>query len=212
MTEQQSLRYDMGAVVAPGDRLGAARGWAPGPGTYLRQGHVYAATAGRLQLHSSSDEHSKLLSVVPRRQELASRQVLTVGQVVLCRVVRIALQQAAVEIVAVEGLGQLSYPHEAVIRREDVRTATPSSGSMELKDSFRPGDLVVARILSLGDTRRYFLATAEPQLGVIHAVSAKSGNVMAAISWKEMQCPETGVKEARKCAKPRSLRQSEETL
>jgi exosome complex component CSL4 len=47
------------------------------------------------------------------------------------------------------------------------------------------------------------LSTAENELGVIKAVSASSGEVMIPISWKEMQCPKTKVKEARKCAKPK---------
>jgi exosome complex component CSL4 len=58
-------------------------------------------------------------------------------------------------------------------------------------------------VISLGDSRRYFLSTAENELGVIKAVSASSGEVMIPISWKEMQCPKTKAKEARKCAKPK---------
>jgi exosome complex component CSL4 len=36
-------------------------------------------------------------------------------------------------------------------------------------------------------------------------VSKKSGKPMVLVSWKEMQCPVTGEKERRKCAKPTSL-------
>ena len=200
-SEHHALRFDLGATVAPGDRLVAARGWTPGPGTYLRQGYVYAATAGTLE--ESSSQQPKVLTVNPNK--LASLQVIRVGQVVLCRVVRLLLQQASVDIVAVEGLGELGYAYEAVIRREDVRKTTTTTDIIHMTQAFRPGDLVVARVLSLGDTRRYFLSTAEPQLGVIHAVSARSGQVMMPISWKEMECPETGEKEARKCARPQNV-------
>lgn len=32
--------------------------------------------------------------------------------------------------------------------------------------SFRPGDIVRARVISLGDARQYYLSTAENELGV----------------------------------------------
>ena len=50
--------------------------------------------------------------------------------------------------------------------------------------------------------KQYFLSTAETYLGVIHAKSSISGQSMIPMSYKEMECPETGMKELRKCAKP----------
>jgi exosome complex RNA-binding protein Csl4 len=94
----------------------------------------------------------------------------------------------------------LQFPCEGCIRREDVRaTATEEA---PIQDSFLPGDVVLARILSLGDARRYMLTTASPALGVIHAVSTVSGRPMVPSSWKEMSCPITGNTEPRKVAKP----------
>ena len=144
----------------------------------------------------------------------ATQQVIRLGQTVLVRVVRLATQMVTVEILATEH-GVLRYDKPAgVIRREDVKpvsaAATTSQQSADpqsatnaaLTQFFRPGDWVVAKVLSLGDTRRYFLTTAEPGLGVIHAVSSTSGQPMMPISWKEMECPDTGRREARKCARP----------
>ena len=37
--------------------------------------------------------------------------------------------------------------------------------------SFRPGDVVRAEVLSLGDTRNYLLATTKNELGVVFAES-----------------------------------------
>lgn len=70
-----------------------------------------------------------------------------------------------------------------------------------MKDAFRPGDLVVAKVLALGDTRRYMLTTAEPGLGVIYGTS-KVGNTLRVVNWKEMEDSTTGVRESRKCARP----------
>lgn len=75
-----------------------------------------------------------------------------------------------------------------------------------------------AAVFSMGDARSYYLTTARNDLGVIFAeselgtpqqpftLSATSfpslGTPMVPISWQEMMCPVTKVREARKCAKP----------
>jgi len=46
---------------------------------------------------------------------------------------------------------------------------------VELIACFRPGDLVRAAVLSLGDSRSYLLTTARNELGVVAAKSATSG-------------------------------------
>lgn len=190
-----TLRFELGTILVPGDRIGSLREATPGEGTYSRAGHVYSSAVGQL----GWNEQDKSVSVKPRRPR-ASSLVLVAGQIVLSKVTRIvALQQVVVEIVAAKGVGALPYTHEGGIRKEDIRTG--ASEEVELQDCFRAGDFVLCRILSLGDSRRYLLTTAEPELGVVRAISAVSGKPMVPISWKEMQCPETKVKEPRKCAK-----------
>lgn len=39
-------------------------------------------------------------------------------------------------------------------------------------DCFRPGDIVRAEVLSLGDSRSYYLSTSKNHLGVVYAKSA----------------------------------------
>mmetsp|Transcript_14533 Transcript_14533/g.21478 ORF Transcript_14533/g.21478 Transcript_14533/m.21478 type:complete len:136 (+) Transcript_14533:816-1223(+) len=116
---------------------------------------------------------------------------------------------ASVEILAMEGMGFFQSQHNSstsyfmgAIRREDVKSN--ASEDVSMYDCFRPGDIILARVLSLGDARRYFLSTAEVELGVMKAVCRSSGMVMEPISFKEMQCPESKVKEFRKCAGPLS--------
>ena len=87
---------------------------------------------------------------------------------------------------------------QGVIRKEDVRST--ERDRVNIYEAFRPCDIVLARILSLGDSQSYFLTTAENELGVIYAMS-ESGNLMVPVSWCQMQCSKTGVKEFRKVAK-----------
>nr|XP_020033335.1 exosome complex component CSL4 isoform X3 [Castor canadensis] len=72
---------------------------------------------------------------------------------------------------------------------------------VEIYKSFRPGDIVLAKVISLGDAQsNYLLTTAENELGVVVAHS-ESGVQMIPISWCEMQCPKTHTKEFRKVAR-----------
>jgi exosome complex component CSL4 len=222
-----SLRHNLGSTVVPGDKIGriivdSATGaekimLSAGPGTYIRGGQIYSSMVGTLRgshIAAHSDDVTTgtssariatiMLQVEPSRGFFAQQDVLSVGQVVLGRVVRVqsSQQQAIVTILAVQNVEKiLSHHPEGVIRKEDVRTSATEK-QIQIQNSFRSNDLIIARILSLGDSRRYFLSTQEPSLGVIHAISSVSQKPMIPISWKEMECPETGVKESRKCARP----------
>ena len=198
--------------VTPGDRLGSLREIATGTGTYARGTHVYASLLGTVALASgikkddvnpahTAPQHLPVVTVIPLHEKTAASQVLVVGQVVLVRIVRVSTQQAAAEIVAADGLiGALKDLKSGVIRKEDVKSG--ATEDVKIYDSFRPNDIVIAKIISLGDTKRYFLSTAEAELGVIRAISSSSGKYMIPVNYKEMECPETKIKEPRKCAKP----------
>ena len=86
------------------------------------------------------------------------------------------------------------------IRKEDIREF--EKDKIEMYKSFRPGDIILARVLSLGEASSgYLLSTAENELGVVIAKSETSGDKMIPVSWTEMQCPKTYNKEFRKIAK-----------
>jgi hypothetical protein len=100
-------------------------------------------------------------------------------------------------------------PPTPLRRQQDVRAATGASGGggtdsvtggTALFDAFRPGDVVRAAVLSLGDARSYFLTTAANELGVVHATSL-AGNVMVPASWEAMVDPVTQCQEKRKVAR-----------
>lgn len=208
MENPPTLRFELGSKVIPGDRLGSIRDMiVPSDGTYEQGGHIYASMIGKLILgdpviKGKNKKTYHPVKVVPSRRKLP--QVLQVGHVILGRVTRLSLQQAFVDILAgQESLSPednlLKPMGEGIIRREDVRTG--ATDEIKMHEMFRSNDLVLCRILSLGD-RRYVLGTAESSLGVIRAISSVSQEPMIPLSWREMECPVTGNKELRKCAKP----------
>jgi exosome complex component CSL4 len=84
------------------------------------------------------------------------------------------------------------------VRSQDVRSK--EIDKVKIQESFRPGDIIKAQVISIGDARSYFLTTAKPELGVVYAKSVADA-VLVPISWREMQCPETKAIELRKVAK-----------
>lgn len=95
----------------------------------------------------------------------------------------------------------LGETFKGIIRTQDVRLT--DRDKVKIIDCFRPGDIVRAIIISLGDGSNYYLSTAKNDLGVVFAKSeGGAGGLMYAIDWQTMICPETGIIEKRKCAKP----------
>ncbi|SCU98501.1 LAMI_0F14928g1_1 [Lachancea mirantina] len=95
----------------------------------------------------------------------------------------------------------LGETFKGIIRSQDVRAT--NRDKVKIMDSFKPGDIVRARILSLGDGSNYNLTTARNDLGVVFAKASNgAGGLMYAIDWETMVAPSTGNMELRKCAKP----------
>jgi exosome complex component CSL4 len=87
-----------------------------------------------------------------------------------------------------------------IIRSQDVRST--DRDKVKIIDSFRPGDIVRAVVISLGDGSNYYLSTARNDLGVLFAKSeGGAGDVMMAVDWETM-VGSGGVVEKRKCANP----------
>ncbi len=128
-----------------------------------------------------------------------AREALTpqIGDVVLCRVTKVDPRGARAKILAV-GETPLRGDFGAMIRVQDVRLTQVDQ--VEMYKSFRPGDVVRAQVVSLGDRRHYYLATQRNDLGVVGAKCAVSGVPMVAASWETMRCPVTNTIEHRKVA------------
>lgn len=95
----------------------------------------------------------------------------------------------------------LGETFRGIIRSQDVRTT--ERDRVKMMESFKPGDIVRAQVLSLGDGSNYYLTTARNDLGVVFAKSFNgAGGLMYAIDWQTMAAPLNGVTELRKCAKP----------
>eukprot|EP00040_Diaphanoeca_grandis_P011106 m.56842 g.56842 ORF g.56842 m.56842 type:complete len:210 (-) comp22302_c0_seq1:29-658(-) len=191
--------------VCPGQRLADAAQVKAGSGTYERNGKVYASIVGKRELLSYANESKLVLEVVSKHRQ----RVLQVGSLVACKITSITPRYAKVDIqILITANGTkipLKDPFRGMIRTQDIRET--EKDKVVLYKCFRPGDIVTAKVISLGDAKSYYLSTAEDTLGVVYAES-EGGQPLVPVSWTEMQCVETGVKEPRKVAsqdKPRGV-------
>jgi len=185
------------AVVCPGDRLKPANEFAAGEGTYVKNGHIHSSTAGFEDVTKSTGVDEENRPRVSVRRSGQQSIVPEPGNIVTCKVTRIMQRMAKADILCV-GSKPLGAAFSGIIRSQDVRST--EIDKVVMFDCFRPGDLVRAEVISLGDSRSYYLSTARNELGVVSAKSL-AGVAMVPVSWQEMQCPETGATEKRKVAK-----------
>lgn len=199
-------------VALPGRVLGPLSKYAPGPGTHVYDGNVVSSLMGRVfvaQPAKAPGPFKRLNKITaPAAEELSTisvaryghkREILPdVNNVVLARVVRLMPKQA---IAVIQQVGEtvLQTEWQGVIRVQDVRAT--EKDKVKIHESFKPGDIVKAQVISLGDQANYYLSTSSNELGVIMATS-EAGNDMVPVSWKEFVDPETGLSELRKVAKP----------
>ncbi|KAJ8317231.1 hypothetical protein KUTeg_005135, partial [Tegillarca granosa] len=136
-------------------------------------------------------------SFVEVKTDIEQNVVPSVDAIVTARVTNVNPRYCRCLIISV-GKVSLKEPFRGMIRKEDVRAT--EKDKVEMYKSFRPGDILVARVISLGDAQSYVLSTAENELGVVIATS-EAGASMVPISWCKMKCPKTLAEEFRKVAK-----------
>lgn len=173
-------------LAIPGQLLGPATKYKPGPGVHLYESNLYSSLLGAIEisqptsqssLSSSNQGPSKRITRItqnlPSRAGAAGapselptisvsrgaggsvaggakkqREVLPqVGNTVLCRVTRITPRQAVVAIL-VCGETVLGAEWQGVIRVQDVRAT--EKDRVKVYESFRPGDIVRASVVSGG--------------------------------------------------------------
>ncbi|KAL0633513.1 exosome 3'-_5 exonuclease subunit ski4 (Csl4) [Maublancomyces gigas] len=198
-------------IAIPGQPLAFATSYTPGTGVHVFNDQICASIVGQPQLSTPASpsrkekdqEVKQVLSVLRpasgKSEDVALVNLLPqVGSMVLARVTRINPRQATVEIFVV-GDTVSNDEFQGIIRQQDVRAT--EKDKVRIFSSFRPGDIVRAQVISLGDQSNYYLSTASNSLGVVVAHS-DSGDPLHPLNWRQMASSRTGAIEERKVAKP----------
>lgn len=205
------------SIALPGQLLGSADKFFPGPGTHIHESSIYASIAGpvitsptpKTTSTTTTSKPSPLLSI-QRPDTSTDPGILGTGSggggtilpevnsVVLALITRLGPRFATCEILVINNV-VCRESFQGQIRREDIRATEKDKIKME--ESFRVGDLIRGTVISLGDQSNYYVSTSENEFGVVVARS-EEGRLMFPVSWKEFRDPVTGRAEARKAAKP----------
>ncbi|KAL7671263.1 hypothetical protein ACOME3_006164 [Neoechinorhynchus agilis] len=192
-------------ILFPGDVICTANGVAAGEGTYILSGQIRSSVVGDLEIKSADDlkgvfnsdesaDKNLIVSVIPRRR---LHPLPMVGQIVCCKVIGFSDQSVSCTIfAAADELTNGDF--RGIIRREDI--IAHGKETVNIYDHFQIGDIVVARVICLGDSDGYFLSTTEPELGVIVA-RCKDGHLLKPVCYDSMLCPVTKRPEKRKVSK-----------
>lgn len=178
-------------------------------GLYEHEGSIYASRAGILCTENHPNNKKLLLKVTHKKS--GSRAILPqVGQIIIGTVSKVTSRYIGVDIQVVDqGTGAIFFEEffKGTLRSQDVWPAEDKDAPSQLYIAMRPGDLIRARIIGMGDASAGFLlsTSVEEALGVVFARCAATGLPMAPISWNEMICPQSGIKETRKPARPKQL-------
>lgn len=172
----QNTQHKMFAV--PGVKLQDVGLFEAGNGAYEINGKIVASIMGKVVIDDPIDGIQKV-NVISYKSN--SECGIAVGDRVICKVLRIMTNQVNVEIICV-GDKDLRQSAPAIIRKEDTRLT--DTDKVIMHECFRPGDLVKAAVISLGDQRQYFLSTADVEFGVTIARHESTGRIMTPCSWK----------------------------
>lgn len=159
-----STTFSLPPLVLPGQPLPLTTQTAlAGPGTTTHNNIITSTLAGTPSLLPSTPLPT--LTVLPPSS--TTPLLPTLNTIVLAQITRINPRQANCIIIA-----PCASTFAGVIRQQDVRST--EKDKVKVLESFKPGDVVRARVISLGDTAGYYLSTAGNDMGVVVARGGES--------------------------------------
>ena len=164
--------------VVPGQSLGMMTDFIPGPGTFDREGVIHASLLGFKRILTSSspsqDENvnKAMISVISSGP---AQPIPKVGSIVLGQVTKMTSKFVSVTLQVIDGI-EAPLPSYGLLRTQDIRSN--DRDNVIIYECVRPGDLIRARVISLGDSKSYYLTTAEIDLGVVFANSSAGALIL----------------------------------
>ena len=173
-------------LVLPGDAIAAAEEYEAGEGTYEKDGHIYAAMPGVLQLDSQN--------FVARVRPFNPLAELKVGDVVYGVIGDIRSSMAEANVAAVHGSKrEITGETEGAIHVSKIS----SEYIEDIRDAFHLGDIVRAKVIQAKPSLQ--LTTAEPNLGVVKAMCSRCRGPLE-LKGRDLWCPRDETSERRKIA------------
>src|SRR2546425_5282187 len=173
-------------MVLPGDAIAAAEEYEAGEGTYEREGQVFAAIPGLLELDGRN--------FVARVRPFNPLAELKTGDVVYGVISDIRSSMAEATVAAVHGnKREITGETEGAIHVSKISNEYIE----DIRDAFHLGDIVRAKVIQAKPSLQ--LTTAEPTLGVVKARCSRCRGPLE-IKGRDLWCPRDERPEQRKIA------------
>ena len=183
-----------GDTVVPGEQLCVIEELMPGFGTYEKEGVVYSATAGSVEMNL------KDRSISVRTGKDGSKLVLPVkGDIMVGEVVVVYDQRAEVNLVKRNDedvlSGILGEIHISNVTRRYIKS---------MQDAIKPGDIIRGAALNTHEIPVH-LSLVGPDLGVLEGSCSKCGNKLTLTTYNNLICLRCENRETREVAKDYGL-------
>src|SRR2546428_2275806 len=173
-------------LVLPGDAIAASEEYEAGEGTYERDGEIFAATPGLLDLDSQN--------FVARVRSFNPLAELKVGDIVYGAITDIRSSMAEATVAAVHGSKrEITGETEGAIHVSKISNEYVD----DIHNAFHLGDMVRAKVIQAKPSLQ--LTTAEPNLGVVKAMCSRCRGPLE-IKGRDLWCPRDERPEQRKIA------------
>ncbi|KRX90058.1 Magnesium transporter protein 1 [Trichinella pseudospiralis] len=194
-----------GKFVIPGEQLFEEHdNIDSGYGCFVAHCYYFASLAGKLKLTKKNNG-----AVVEVVRENSSTRILPSPQAfVTCRVTGVANKYAKCTILMVEN-NILPHPFVGILRKENVYGSAKNESEINMYECFQEGDIVIAKVSSLGDSFSYLLSTEELELGVYLGYCKEKHKMQPTADKRHLHCGICLTKEPRKIA---DLESDEEIL
>ena len=180
----------------PGMFLGYIYEYSTGSsGVYKKDDKIFASISGEIII----DRNHTPPKIEVRNE--STEYIPKIGDEVYIRITKVSKNAATGEILSSK-IRPIRNPIMGLIKSENVKN---DFREFDMWDCFVPGDIVLCKIISIDQTNFIYLSTQDPNHGVIFAWSPITKNIMMPVSFQEMICLETKIKERRKVAKPTSI-------
>jgi len=173
-------------LVLPGDPIAAAEEYEAGEGTYEREGEIYAATPGMLELDGQN--------FVARVRPFNPLAELKTGDVVYGVISEIRSSMAELTVSAIHGSKrEITGETEGAIHVSKIANEYIE----DIHDAFHLGDIARAKVIQAKPSLQ--LTTAEPNLGVVKAMCSTCRRPLE-LKGQDLWCPRDEHAERRKTA------------
>ena len=184
-------------IVVPGDIVGSINdGYNVGIGVYEHNNNIRSSLVGNVLIEYINDNDKTIHVIIPSIISNPINYVININDILLCKITKVTTNQVYADIIS-NGDTELRTHAKGIIRREDVKNN--EIDKIVMHECFHPCDLVRVVVISLGDSKHYYLSTADNNLGVIYSKS-ENNNLLIPINDKEMKDSITGQIEYRKVA------------